>query len=273
MKKIIVALALLFVPLVASASIDANLYYGIHNKPSVLELQEFLIDKGYMAAPATGNFYSLTLGAVKRYQASVGVIQSGYVGTLTRASINKELADNLAGSDDQAIADTGKVPQVFSNGTIDANGNLVPNPAQQQTTLDQINQKLQRIADNTVPPAPPAPVAPAPASKKDLLIENLTSGDVVLSSPYHDTFRFKVTVIDGDGNVVSQPYPITVSYENQTHYFGYSVASVSPDNYDGHGGCTVAFPALHEGGITLTFAYAPLGISKTVSVNVLAPAN
>ena len=47
MKKLIISLVLLFAPMIAFASIDTNLYYGIQNKPAVQELQEFLIDKGF----------------------------------------------------------------------------------------------------------------------------------------------------------------------------------------------------------------------------------
>ena len=106
MKKLIIALSgLLFVPFFASASIDTNLYYGLRNNPEVMELQEFLIYKGYSLPSATGNFLPLTLKAVKKYQADNGISTTGYVGTLTRASINKELESMLAESNEEAIND------------------------------------------------------------------------------------------------------------------------------------------------------------------------
>ncbi len=112
MKKIIIALSLLFLPLFASASIDANLYYGVHNKPEVTELQEFLISKNLLTGNATGNFYSLTLAAVKQYQASMGISKTGYVGTLTRKAINDELAAQLSDSNQESIDETGSLPVV-----------------------------------------------------------------------------------------------------------------------------------------------------------------
>jgi len=115
MKKTIVALALLFVPLLASASIDANLYYGLKNNSEVRELQEFLIEKNLLTGSATGNFYSLTLGAVKKYQASASINSTGYVGMLTRASINTELAANLSASNEESISETGTTPPVVSS--------------------------------------------------------------------------------------------------------------------------------------------------------------
>src|SRR3989344_42168 len=94
MKKSIIFFVLLFVPFIASATIDINLYYGLKDNNKVKELQEFLISKDLLVGSATGNFYSLTLDAVKKYQASIGVTKSGYVGPLTRNAINEELGKN-----------------------------------------------------------------------------------------------------------------------------------------------------------------------------------
>ncbi len=114
MKKTIISLLtccfVLGMPLFASASIDTNLYYGIKNPSQVQELQEFLITKGDLNHASTGSFFSLTLAAVKEYQASVGINATGYVGILTRAAINKELAANLSSSNQQSIAETGDLP-------------------------------------------------------------------------------------------------------------------------------------------------------------------
>ena len=66
-----------------------NLVRGTESS-SVLKLQEFLIAKGLLNYQATGFFGDLTLGAVKSYQASVGLPQTGMVYEMTRASIKKE---------------------------------------------------------------------------------------------------------------------------------------------------------------------------------------
>ena len=110
MKKIIIVLSLLFIPLIAGASIDTNLYYGLQNNGDVRELQEFLIDKGLLTGSATGNFYSLTLNAVKSYQGSAGISQTGYVGNLTRTAVNNELATQLLTSNTEATIETGTTP-------------------------------------------------------------------------------------------------------------------------------------------------------------------
>lgn len=137
MKKLIIVLSLLFIPFFASASIDTNLFYGIQNKSEVIELQEFLSDKGFLNHASTGSFYSLTLSAVKKYQASMGINQTGYVGVLTRKSINDELALNLTDSNKESVAETGSIPVPATNLQINKSGydNSGANNVQ---TLDQI---------------------------------------------------------------------------------------------------------------------------------------
>lgn len=69
-----------------------DLFYGLWNNSDVMRLQQFLIDKGYMVGPATGNFYTKTLAAVKAYQTAKGITPvSGYFGPLTRQAVNAEL--------------------------------------------------------------------------------------------------------------------------------------------------------------------------------------
>ena len=61
----------------------------------VASLQTFLVSKGFLTLPAgvtTGYFGQLTKSAVMKYQASVGVMQSGFFGPLTRAKINSSMS-------------------------------------------------------------------------------------------------------------------------------------------------------------------------------------
>lgn len=184
MKKIIVALfSLLFIPLLANASIDSDLYYGLKNNDAVLELQEFLISKGFLEHEPTGSFLSLTLNAVKAYQTSIGIQSTGYVGTLTRQAINNDLKANLSASNNELIAETGTItpvqtsPQKTNNDivkslqeqialllqqvsllqtqqtttqqlqqTVQQQSQAIQ---QQQTALTQIQQNTQQIAQNT----------------------------------------------------------------------------------------------------------------------------
>jgi len=182
MKKLILAfLVLLFIPLVAGASIDTNLYYGLRNNSDVRELQELLIDKGFLTGSATGNFLSLTLKAVKQYQASEGIIQTGYVGTLTRTAINNDLATQLSASNAEATTETGTTPpapapQATTNDVVRSLQDqialllqqvqamqaqqisvqqLQQTVQQQAETINQIQQNTQQIAQNTNPVCTP----------------------------------------------------------------------------------------------------------------------
>jgi len=69
---------------------DQNLYFGMKH-PLVRKLQKDLSNDPsiYPEKLVTGYFGSLTLKAVKRFQAKYGIIQTGYVGPLTRAKLSK----------------------------------------------------------------------------------------------------------------------------------------------------------------------------------------
>lgn len=87
--------ALLLVPACALAAFDTNLTVGARGS-AVIELQQFLISRGHLAADnATGYFGPLTLAAVKAFQSSQGILPvSGFFGPLTRGKANALLSDN-----------------------------------------------------------------------------------------------------------------------------------------------------------------------------------
>lgn len=57
---------------------------------SVLTLQNFLTEKGFLKVQPTGYFGSMTVTAVKSYQRSKGIIQTGAVYALTRQAIKND---------------------------------------------------------------------------------------------------------------------------------------------------------------------------------------
>jgi hypothetical protein len=73
---------------------------------SVVDLQEFLVDGGYLVMPAgvsMGYFGSLTQSALASYQAAMGISPAaGYFGPITRGSITCEVADDMDDSDDSS---------------------------------------------------------------------------------------------------------------------------------------------------------------------------
>ncbi|HCC05740.1 TPA: hypothetical protein DEP94_00020 [Candidatus Nomurabacteria bacterium] len=105
------------------ASIDKNLKYGQRNN-EVMELQEFLIDKGFLKTTPTNFFGLLTLKAVKSYQANTGVSPTGFVGVLTREKINNEIALELASSNEAEIKETGTIEQTKLITTLDVCKNI-----------------------------------------------------------------------------------------------------------------------------------------------------
>ena len=71
--------------------LNNNLYFGVLINNEVRCLQQFLKDQGYQIYPeglVTGNFGNLTKSAVIRFQGKYGIIQTGFVGILTRTKIN-----------------------------------------------------------------------------------------------------------------------------------------------------------------------------------------
>jgi len=74
--------------------LNSNLYMGIMNDDNVRCLQQFLKEQGVNVYPeglVTGNFGNLTKQAVVRFQAKYGILQTGFVGPLTRNKINSIL--------------------------------------------------------------------------------------------------------------------------------------------------------------------------------------
>jgi len=97
MKKVIisgvVALALAFTAtLTASASYTFSNYLTVGSTGAdVTALQSWLVSNGFLTMPvgvSMGYFGSLTKGAVIKYQASVGLPNTGFVGPLTVAKLN-----------------------------------------------------------------------------------------------------------------------------------------------------------------------------------------
>ena len=69
---------------------------GKGNKKSdeVLKLQAFLFEKGHLKVSPTGNFGTLTREAVREFQKSQGIAQTGFVGNLTLAALKAHFCKN-----------------------------------------------------------------------------------------------------------------------------------------------------------------------------------
>ena len=170
MKKIIL-FAFLFLPVFAGASIDINLKYGATGS-EVTELQEFLIDKGFLNTNSTGNFFSLTNSAVIKYQGSVGLPTTGFVGPMTREKINAELIAKTNTANQQEAIETGSVSVPSVNDRITQMLNQIKTLqeliAKQNQTQQSTLESLQQIQQNTTPApvyVPPTPTYSVSLSK------------------------------------------------------------------------------------------------------------
>ena len=83
----------------ADYKFERNLSFGTRGDKEVEKLQKFLLEKGYYSGPVTGNYLSLTLQAVKKFQKENGVEETGYLGPKTRAVLKSKVASCVAGQD------------------------------------------------------------------------------------------------------------------------------------------------------------------------------
>lgn len=104
MRKYLIFILIFLVPFFASAqTFERDLRFGLQGNSDVTKLQEFLADRGLYSGPITGNFFSLTLKAVKKFQTQENIKPaSGYVGAKTREKLNQLFALELEDSDKQA---------------------------------------------------------------------------------------------------------------------------------------------------------------------------
>ncbi len=104
MKKLI--FVLLLFPSIVFGAFNNDLYYGKSNN-EVKELQKFLTGEKLYSGPITGNFYSITLKAVKAFQSREKIFPvAGYFGPKTRLRANALLIARLAESAVQETAET-----------------------------------------------------------------------------------------------------------------------------------------------------------------------
>lgn len=193
-KSIIIAL-LLF-PFFSYASFTKDLYYGVRGDAEVQALQEFLADQGQYTGAASGNFFSLTLSAVKKFQIANNISPaSGYFGPKTRAKANQILetagvsTDSVKNEDNAPVSAPVVAPKTANDvvaslasqivllqqqlATLQKNQDALQQQNQslqaiqqqqaaQTQQITQQTQTLQQIQTNTTPPPLPPP-APEPS--------------------------------------------------------------------------------------------------------------
>ena len=143
MNKITTILAgavLLFPAVSFAAPFERNLYYGLQNDSGVLALQEFLTDQGVYTGPITGNFFTLTLQAVKRFQTANSIAPvSGYFGVLSRGVANTLLTITAPVEE---VGTTTTEP-VLTGGTTVPETTVIQDTTTTQTPVVTIQQPVQ----------------------------------------------------------------------------------------------------------------------------------
>ena len=122
-----------------------DLSFGFQQDSDVTKLQEFLSDEGLYSGPITGNFFSLTLKAVKTFQSREGITPAaGYFGPKTRVRANTLLGAQIQTSNQQAIAETRQ--NIVQSATPQTTNNSISNiQSQLNHLLKQINLLQQQL--------------------------------------------------------------------------------------------------------------------------------
>ncbi len=142
-----------------------DLSFGFQQDSDVTKLQEFLSDEGSYSGPITGNFFSLTLKAVKAFQNREGITPAtGYFGPKTKVRANALLGAQVQASNQQAVAETGQsAAQSVTPQT--TNSSISNVQSQLEALLKQVallQQQLQTQQQNQT-----STNAPAPTSNQD----------------------------------------------------------------------------------------------------------
>lgn len=199
MKKLYIALlvASFILPSVSLASIDINLKYGSRGA-EVVELQEFLIEKGFLSGQASGNFFSLTRKAVVAYQSSIGLPATGFVGPMTRAKINDDLLSSNASSVSAETTETGTT-------ITHTNISNIATPTQvNSTTLLLVSGCTSTVGFSTI--------TGKPCSTTTTITSTATSKTVTLATG-------AVVEIDALGNIIKTITPAPLIQSAQTNVY------------------------------------------------------
>jgi len=92
-----------------SFNFSRDLFFGMRADSDVTNLQEFLSEHSYYSGQSTGNFFLLTLKAVKHFQSANGISPTGYFGPKSRAIANDLISKELGSSGDGTIKSQGSL--------------------------------------------------------------------------------------------------------------------------------------------------------------------
>lgn len=138
MKKTIITVGIIALfPLISSAYFDQNLKYG-QTGPAVTELQDLLVEGGYLHVNPTGFFGLLTLQAVKDFQTANNVPSTGYFGVLSRGVANTMTIKATASSTDAEIEETGTTTPVVTPSPVETPAPIVQGAGQVELSISPL---------------------------------------------------------------------------------------------------------------------------------------
>ena len=213
-------MVLLFVitPVFASSSFNTSLKYGSRGS-DVREMQEFLIDQGFLTGNVTGNFYSLTLKAVKAFQAKNNLPVSGFWGPASRKVAQTQVDLALSDEEDR-ITPVTSAPTTTATPVMPAQIQYiyVPTPVQAAPVVDTTAQQRQAIEDEY---KLKVSVLNSKISELDTLNENLIPVIIHFNTVYShtkDTSSFpSIISTNYQREVVTQEFDNMIS----VGFFGY----------------------------------------------------
>lgn len=233
MKKLLLVGLFLF-PTLAFAQVvpfSTNLSYGSTGS-DVTALQEFLTAQQVYTGPISGNFYSLTLAAVKRFQTAESITPvSGFVGPITRGTINAL----ITAPDSEENAATTTEPVDLSTTTV----SVAPSYAPPQIIYVQVPVQTQQ--SQVVTPVPPEVqatpeiiptsielVTQYPREQQFVSQELPQETDVNIC----DTLTFWPVIFDQNGNQIPNPTATFINPDTQqaTTYAWYQYTSTTTNS-------------------------------------------
>lgn len=163
MKKIIVGLFIcLLLILPASAAVfNKDLKYSMRKNPDVVRLQKFLTSQKLYSGSITGNYFSLTLKAVKKFQKKYHITPAnGYFNKLTRAAANK-IINHQKFCDSTAYWKCGAWTSCYAGSQTRICNSTPGCPAQPAHPLQQACAQIKQPASPLPSSTPVLPVLPS----------------------------------------------------------------------------------------------------------------
>lgn len=196
MKKLIVAgfFVYLCIPNISFAkeAFVTDLFYG-STGTDVAALQDFLTDQEVYSGPISGNFYSLTQSAVRRFQAAQNIQPStGYFGPKTRAVVNAMVQIPIDENDENAAEN--QSPGLYGTSYLETAPvpHTVTTPSGAILTLDQ-NGNVLNSANLPAPSPAPIVVLSSPYVQPTDATQTLTLSPVQIQNLSYNSATFKWT--------------------------------------------------------------------------------